>query len=368
MYVALATITSVPAFAKHTTWPVALTVGYAVGLVVIAWAMQTFEHRSERRGWFWLVLCAGLAFGNAVLYPGTRVPGAHSTAPDALIEPAQRLFQGIYPYATTMYDGAAASPGPAWIAVHAPLTLSGSIWLMVPIHLSLAAFMVSRVSLSRATPFVVLVLALLAFLQMSVVGHDLFAIGCAMVAITLGVYQQASRPTRAWVMWSVAAGVVATARVPLIVFVAALAILASRSNPRFGARFAVVAAGVAIATHAAVFLWGYSLGLYYQPFHVFGRASGGAGVPVIAVGAILVLAVSVALWSRGTATVAAWLCFVWATNGLPFVAVGLAERLTFAHLGWSGWEGKIYVGFGLPLLVAAMLLSGASTAVPRSQR
>ncbi len=348
-----------PAFAKHTTRPIALTIGYAVGLVVIAWVMKasTLERKNQRVTRLWLVLCVALALANAIVYPGTRIPDAHSTAPDALIEPAQRLLDGVYPYAKTLYDGAPASPGPAWIAVHAPLTSLGLIWLVVPIHLGLAAYMVSRASPSNATPFAVFVLALLAFVQMSVVGHDLFAVGCAMVAVTLGVYEQTSKSTRSWMIWGIAAGAVATARAPLLVFVAALTVLAVRSNPRVGAKFAIVAGSVALTTHAAVYLWGNSLGLYYQPFHVFGRAAGGAGIPAITVGAALVLAVSVVVWLRGTTSVTGWLCFVWATAGLPFVAVGLAERLTLSHLGWSGWEGKIYAGFGIPLLVAAMLLN-----------
>jgi hypothetical protein len=209
---------------------------------------------------------------------------------------------------------------------------------------------------SLGVPFVLLVVALPAFLQMSFVGHDLFAIGCAMTTVTLGLYHQASRPSRWFFAWSLAAGVIATARVPLAAFVGALALLLMSKSPRLAARFAAIAGVTVAATHLLFFAWGNSLDLPYQPFHVFGRA-GRAGALVLPIGLLLSAGVAALQWGRGFHQAADWLRLVWAIAGLPFVVVGLGELLGPTGMAWSIWEGKVYAGFGLPLLVAAIVLS-----------
>ena len=48
--------------------------------------------------------------------------------------------------------------------------------------------------------------------------------------------------------------------------------------------------------------------------------------------------------------------FVWAIVGLPFVIVGIGELFGATGMDWANWEGKVYVGFALPLLIGAVLL------------
>lgn len=227
--------------------------------------------------------CVGLslllAFANVLLYPGTRTLHARSSAPDALIEPARRMAAGGHPYAGVLFDGAPISPGPGWIAIHAPLTAVGLVWLVVP----------------------------------------------------------------------------------LIVLVPALGVLLSRVDRRAAAIFCVVAGGTALGVQLAVWTWGVSLGLPYQPLHVFGRAAR-SGALVVPIGLGVSIAVAMWQWIQGTNESSDWLRFVWAITGAPFVAVGIGELVGPTNMQWSIWEGKVYVAFALPLLVAAVSLRSVARA------
>lgn len=372
-YVSLATLTTLPALAKHGPRPAPAAIVYVCLLLGAGvWLMQADIGALDRRAdgyavsrWLWLWPCIALAMANAVLYPGTRIVPAPSSAPDALIEPARRLLGGVYPYASPLWSGAPISPGPGWIVVHAPLTLSGLIWLVVPLHLGLAGYMVSRLAGPfSAAAFCTALLALPPFLQMSLVGHDLFAVSCACVVVTLGVYEWTldsarSHRSRWWLAWGIATGVVATARVPLVMLVPLLAVLVARSDARGAVKFAAVAGGVAAAWHLPFFLWGRALGVAYQPLHVFGRA-GRAGLPAILMGLLLAAIATVLLWRRGAHHAGDWLLLLWTTVGIPFAAVGLGELSNLDQIKWSDWEGKIYASFGLPVLLAALFCQASS--------
>ncbi|MGH9159918.1 MAG: hypothetical protein ACRD2X_08020 [Vicinamibacteraceae bacterium] len=359
LFVTLAALTSIPAFTKYTSAPIAVTIAYISVLSVMLALYAKLVRRimtSRRVGLVsCAVFCLVLATANGVLYPRTRMTPARSSAPDAMIEPAVRALQGTHPYTNTLFDGAPISPGPGWIALHAPLTTTGAIWLLVPLHLMLAAWILARHHVTIALAFVTLMMALPAFLQMSFVGHDLFAVGCAMLTVTLGAWRDASRGIWRLVGWSVAAGTIATARAPLAVFVGALALLIGRRDAGNGITFFGLASSTLLVIHLLVFWWGHSLGLTYQPLHVLARG-GNAGVLVMPIGVVLCVGLALWQWRRGTGATADALMFAWAVVGLPFVIVGIGELLSATGMDWANWEGKVYVGFALPLLIGAMLL------------
>lgn len=374
----LAATTSVAAFSKHTGHPVLLTAMYATAITLTGvWlargGLALLQVRQRQRAVaVSLTLCAALALVNVVMYPMTRRTAAHSSAPDALIDSATRLVAGEHPYAKTLFDGAAISPGPGWIALHAPLTTNGLIWAVVPLHMALAAILISGHGLAAATAFPLSLLLLPAFLQMSLIGHDFFAVGCAMVTVTLATYDTIAarvraqlvtsgrrRATLALMVCALVAALVASARAPFAIFLPTLGLLALMRDRRSGATFIAVSGGALVAMHAGFYLWGDALGLFYHPLHVFGRAGGGAGLVAIAIGVLLTIGVAAWLWTRGIATASDWLLFMWATTGLPFVAVGFGELITVNHLDWANWEGKIYAGFALPLLITGLLLRHA---------
>src|SRR5690348_17352262 len=124
VYVVLAAITGAAAFAKHSTYPVLLTIAYAaiVGIGGRVWVVRGGVRPRGGGAIIWVTLCVMLAIANAGLYPRTRLVEARSSAPDALIEPARRLVSGVHPYAQRLAGDTPISPGPGWIAVHAPLT------------------------------------------------------------------------------------------------------------------------------------------------------------------------------------------------------------------------------------------------------
>lgn len=360
VYVLLATITSVPAFAKYTTYPLVFTSAYAAALTGIGLLISStrFSHVERRsRVSLWLVSSALLAIGNAILYPQTRLQATPSRAPDALIEPARRLLSGEYPYAKLLVDGAPISPGPGWLAINAPLTVTGLIWLIMPLYLALAAASLARYgSRTVALSFTLLILAMPAFVQMSFVGHDLFAVGCAMVIVTLAVHKQVTTNGPFLPLWSMAAAVVASARAPLAAFIVVLGMLAVRTNFRAGTRFLIISGSTLAALHLSFYLWGRDLALPYQPLHVFGRAGNNLGLTFLLMAAAVSIFVTWALWKHRSDSRSQWLLVTWAAIGLPFVMVGLGELVWINQWHWIVWEGKVYVGFALPLLIAGFLL------------
>jgi hypothetical protein len=63
------------------------------------------------------------------------------------------------------------------------------------------------------------------------------------------------------------------------------------------------------------------------------------------------------------------LLFLWAALSIPFIFVGAGELSRDGLLSptvWAGWEGKGYVMFTLPSLVAALTLGLAQR--PRERR
>jgi hypothetical protein len=186
LYVLISVISAVPAFVKHSSHMPLLMLGYGAFIIVLVLCVaQVWRWPvGDRIGWTGTALVL-LAFAIAAwrLYPPTRDVVPRSSAPDALIAPVTRLLSGTNPYSAAVgVDGVPASPGPAWILVHAPVTVSGLIWLMSVAHLALLSAAVGLITRSgrAALCVVVLMLAMPSFLQASLTGQDLFAAGCAL--------------------------------------------------------------------------------------------------------------------------------------------------------------------------------------------
>jgi hypothetical protein len=369
LYVLISVISAVPAFAKHSSHMPLLVLGYGAFLIVLVLCVaQNWRWPvGDRIGWIATALVL-LAFAIAAwrLYPPTRDVVPRSSAPDALIAPATRLLSGTNPYSSAVgVDGVPASPGPAWILVHAPVTVSGLIWLMSVAHLALLSTAVGLITRSgrAALSVVVLMLAMPSFLQASFTGQDLFAAGCALTAVTLMLFaSQRASWHQGWLLW-VAAGVVATARAPLALDLVILATLLWWNRQHtwqsgFGIAFSVVA-----LSHGLCWAWARHDGVAYQPFHVFHRA-GETGPWWLVAGVILTCCASAAMfrWSRRPAPLSEWLLLSWVAMGIPFAFVGAGELfLTAGTLGIGGWEGKTYVSFLAPLLATALVVESAAS-------
>ena len=307
-----------------------------------------------------LVLLLGAA--DAAMYGRSRSGPEPSTAPDAMIEPAGKLLAGEFPYSVDLRAHAPASPGIGWVALNAPLTLAGLAPLLSAIWLAAAAAALARRAPPAAAVFVALNLANLHFLRLSFVGHDLFAFSCALVVlIELLAAEDRASPRRVALL-AVAAGLVATARVPFALAPAILAFLVFRRDRRAGTWFGVVSLGTAALLHGAMILWARAAGSWYQPLHVFGRA-GRSGSILLVAGAAVWLGVSLVVLLRARDDRFAWHAVAWLVLATPFATVGLAE-LAASPSRIAGWEGANYVAFALPVLAAALASGMEAGGVP----
>jgi hypothetical protein len=360
-YLLIAGITSSPFFLKHipTKFPVLIS-AYIVALTLCGLLAFKFRSRLFTLGnpLSWSTLVVGFAVINYLLYASTRRVSALSTAPNALMEPAIAFLQaGQHPYSVRLFDGAPISPGPGWILLNAVFSLTGQIELLVPFYLAVAAFLLAKFSNGAALAFVLLLFGSLNFFQMSVTGHDLPATTLAMVALTLALYRWNRYPTLL-VALALVSGLVATARVPFLVFPLALSWFLWPINRHRAAAFCAISIGTALGTHAAFFFSGNGLGLAYQPLRVFGRAMGsGSTLPLIG-GVITMIAAVLALRHRKKAP-QAWLLSLWILFW-PFAFIGVGELVRSGIASgstWVIWEGKNYVAFSLPFLAACIALS-----------
>jgi len=362
----IATITSAPFFIKH--FPEAsyiLIATYIAGLVILGFLFRRFDVQQFRiinHYSLWVLGILALAALNVSLYPGTRLVPNPSTAPNALMEPAITLWRtGSHPYSIRLFDGALISPGPGWILLNLPFSLSGMITLLIPTYFMLAGVMIAKWSKAYAFVFVLLLIASLNFLQMSITGHDLPATTLALVSLTLALHCYYTSNAR-FIIIAILTGLIATARVPFIIIPIALSICLISFNRRRAMQFALLSTGVALAMHLIFYFWAKQQGLFYQPMHLFGRASASGSPIFLCFGALTWVAFCWCAWRRLTNTPASWLIFLWVILSIPFIFVGLGELLReglFSLRTWAAWEGKGYVLFTLPLLLAGLLLNAA---------
>jgi hypothetical protein len=303
------------------------------------------------------VLLAGLDF---VLYPISRQVAQISTAPDALIEPATALIQrGENLYSVQLSGGSPVSPGPGWILLNAPFTISGFVSLLTPFYLFLCALMISKWSKAYTFGFIILLFVSLSFLQMSFVGHDLPATILAFVGLTLALYRYYDR-TFLFVLISFLIGVLSTARVPFIIFPIALSLCLRTKNQHRALLFVVFSTSLALLIHLVFYLWAVKDGLFYQPLHIFNRAALGSGLGILIIGGITWAVAGWFAWRRLTSDIASWFSFLWVLIGVPFIFVGFGELIRngiFSTSNWAAWEGKVYVMFTLPLMITSIVMN-----------
>jgi hypothetical protein len=307
----------------------------------------------------WMVFVLIVAVANFYLYEVSVFIPKTSTAPMALIEPARALFHdGLNPYSVSLFDGAPVSPGPGWIVLNAVFTLNGVISLLMPAYFFIANMFVAKWSRQSAFMFSLMLVISLNFLQLSVTGHDLPAFSLALVVLILALNRYHS-DTRICLMIAVLTGIVATARIPFIIVPAAMGVCLMTVDRMRGIKFAVISTAAAILIHAVFFLWSVIGGHFYQPLHVFGRASGSMPAEMVYAGTFIWIVLVVVIRKRLTPEVSSWLVFIWVLLSIPFSGVGMAELLKGNILSlesWAAWEGKGYVMFTLPLLVAGLVL------------
>ncbi|QDO97708.1 hypothetical protein FNB15_10690 [Ferrovibrio terrae] len=362
LYLGIVLITALPFFAKRFAegflWPWA---AYAFAILILLIATERLDLRKYKianSNLPWLSGAFILATLNFVLYPLTRTAAHPSTAPNALIDPAVAFFEGQHPYAVTLFDGAPISPGPGWIILNAPITLTGMIFALIPVYMGIACYAVSRIEAWRGNALVLFLVPSICFLQMNVVAHDLLGFSLAGVALTIAAHQQRNNMLVITLI-AILSGIVATARLPFFLFPVAIATCLFRTDRAKALVFATVAVSVLIAIHGIFYLWADRLSLFYQPAHVFGRAANSQSPAQFIVVIALWIVISIYMWLRTDSSLSSWFLFVWAILFVPFATIGFAELFRGSELSINdiaNWEGKGYVYFTVPFLAAALVL------------
>lgn len=364
LYAIISIITSVPFFIKYThKYSFYLIFLYGCIFIFLFFLIKNeLSFKKIFLDWslLWVLMIFFLGALNIYLYPSTRLVQAVSSAPSALIEPAVALFyNGLNPYSVKLFDGAPISPGFGWIFLNSSLLLSGLITILTPMYLIFSGVMVSKTSRAKCAFFYVsLVLLPINFLLMSIIGHDLPAIILALVGLALALNIYYKNDIR-FIFIAVLVGLVATARVPFIIFPVALSVCLAKIDLLRARIFLVISIGIALIIHLIFWIWSYNQGIYYQPLHVFGRAIHSGSLITLFLGALAWFFSGWYGWRLLTKFPSTWMFFLWSVLSIPFIFVGINELLRDGILysrSWENWEGKGYVMFTLPLLAAGLAL------------
>jgi hypothetical protein len=251
--------------------------------------------------------------------------------------------------------------------LNSPFALGGLITLLTPVYLTFSAGMIAKWSKAYAFVFIILLATSLCFLQMSIIGHDLPATILALVGLTLALNRYHENNI-VFIVIAILTGFLATARVPFIIIPIALSICLYTINHRRAIQFALISTGLAIIIHLVFIIWAIQDGLPYQPFQIFLRASQGNQPIFLGIGAIVWIVTGWFAMRGLTKNPLSWVFFLWVILAIPFAFVGFGELISngfFSSQAWAAWEGKGYVLFTIPLLIARITLNLAQR--PRAQ-
>lgn len=306
--------------------------------------------RASQRVWLPVVLFFIILLVKVLLYPGAdslKMLGAGSDQDDALIQAAHRLIAGLNPYAEPIYKGNFISPGPGWILLTLPFSLSGLYVLLTPVATGAAALAVGR---SRSASFLLLLMICPAFWELMVVGSDFLALGCAFLFMLIAVREWGAKP-KVWLLAAVFVGMAATARIVFAYLPIVLAAFLYRRDRRAGVRMGLVSTAVCFGLHGIFHALDSG---YYAPLHLFIRAGDLMPPAAVAGGGIVVLAFFLFSVLRLQESPVSWLKYGWLILIVPLLIMSLAD-LNSAGGDFSYWEGASYFGPALPVCAAWVL-------------
>jgi hypothetical protein len=212
-----------------------------------------------------------LAIVNAVGYPvadGLKRVGRGSDQDDALILTGERLLAGQRPYAAVTYLDHRPSPGPGWVLLALPFTVTGLYFLLTPAFVWIAAAAVRAAhGVGPANVFLLLLASSPGFWETMIVGSDMFAIGALFVVTAVLAHSCRSPRTAPWV--AALAGLASTSRLPFASIVPLLAAFLWKREHSEGVRFFLIAGGAAAFLHAGFLAWDPA---HYWPAHLFAKA------------------------------------------------------------------------------------------------
>jgi hypothetical protein len=291
-----------------------------------------------------------LAIVNAVSYPvadGLKRVGRGSDQDDALILTGERLLAGQRPYAAVTYLDHRPSPGPGWVLLALPFTVTGLYFLLTPVFVWIAAAAVRAAhGVGPANVFLLLLASSPGFWETMIVGSDMFAIGALFVVTAVLAHSCRSPRTAPWV--AALAGLASTSRLPFASIVPLLAAFLWKREHSEGVRFFLIAGGAAAFLHAGFLAWDPA---HYWPAHLFAKAQTFLPPALAAVATAASVVVVVTAVVKDTGSLDSWLTHLAFCLGVPLAF------LAFGDLAWSDfelarWQGANYLMVPLPLYLA----------------
>ncbi|WP_156745982.1 hypothetical protein [Mycobacterium sp. 1423905.2] len=298
------------------------------------------------------VLLVLVAASNERHYLAVRNAPHFATSAPALELPAWLLVHGHEPYRDHLADGAPISPGPGWFMLLSPFTLPHLTAILGALSLGLVVLLLRRDHRYAAGVFFVLVFLQPSFQAQITNGQDLFVVSFALVCLALAAERLDDSSRKALIL-GVVAGFVATARIPIVLMTTILGYGVFLKDRRTGCYFTVSMLLTSGLLHGIFAVWAHRMGHMYQPMHVFGRATNGAGLSA-RVAVIILLACSlgwIALRMKPMAYY--WMVGMYLAMFSLFVPEAIKEFVQSPR--WD-WEGSIYITFPLPLLIGALVL------------
>jgi hypothetical protein len=305
--------------------------------------------------WLALGLFAAVLFTMLVVYPkadALKFQMAGSDQDDALIISAEDVLAGS-PYASKTYLGNPSSCGPGWVLIAMPFSATGAYGLFFPSILVGLGIALKRRTGSWRTGNLFLLLAStgLIFWDLTAVGSDIIAWGCA-AALALLAVEAFARSSPIHLTWlAMLLGCLATARIVFLPFPLLAGLFLWQRGDRQGA-LAIAAGGavMALVLNLVFYLW---TGGHYPPMHLIGRGSGllnklPPGVLVFAIlagGAALILVCRLA---KGG--VDHWMLATWVALSPSLALISFADLFN-EHFDLANWNGANFLIPALPFLL-----------------
>lgn len=312
--------------------------------------------------WILCVLLGLVAVVSFYGYPaadGLKVIMRGSDQDDALIDAGMRLIQGRNPYSSPTYLGNPISPGPGWIILLLPFTLTNCYFVVTPLVTLALALVARKISGGFLVPNLLLLFSMssLGFWELTVVGSDLWAIGCSFQICLLMVFTGWFNVRNGWwrnIFSLATVAMVSSARVVFGFVAPLLGIFLWKRDPSSGKWFVLLSIAFLVLIHGLFYLWSPS---DYTPLHLFTKSSD--LLSTWACCAILITScIIVGCWTLRCVgnDVESWSFFLWLCLFTPLSVPAFSSLVNLSYR-FSDWEGGTYIFLTVPSYLCYMTLS-----------
>lgn len=357
-YLLLAAVGTVAIAAAHLgngpAWGLAYAFMMAIVLGILLFRpLPGIAERLLRNPILWAAMLLVMATADQIHFHHAQTKSNPLTSALALELPARAFLHGHDPYSIHLPGNAPISPGPGWILLVLPLTAPGLTGLLGAAALAVTYATLRRWDPAKAGLYCLLMLVQPLFQSQAANGQDLYVLSLCLVTFALLLGRHAGR-TPAIALIGVLAGVLATARMPMLLLLLIPTLGLIRHNRRTGWVLLISTVCTTVILDAGFAVWAHRSGHWFQPMHVFRRGAyqAGHGSQI----AVVLLSLGAAAWIlfRMHGTVRSWIFGMWLLMSALFIPEAIKE-LVFLHYDWR-WEGSNYITFPLPLLVAVLVL------------